>query len=268
MSKVEKEIKVLDIDIKETQEKLKEIGANFVEKSIQKLFTYDTPTIYHRYKEIKILINSEDNIMQEVNKEKFINLAYEIFDLFSKEEENLFFSLFEVSSLSELEKLNLNDLATALQNQKVDDLFSKFLINENKWIRLRQTNDKTTLTVKHIFDKKVEDIQYVKECEILVNDLNETNELLSKLGLVSRNYQEKRRTSYTYKTAEIEIDEWPLLKPYMEIESDDEDVIQEILEGLGYTNKKIVSTNTAALYKEIGIDVLKQKNLKFSEKHE
>ena len=83
------------------------------------------------------------------------------------------------------------------------------------------------------------------------------------MGIVNRNYQEKIRYSFVYKTAEIELDEWPLLEPYMEIECDNEKVIEEIIESLNLHNKEIVSLNTEQLYKRKGIDILKISDLSF-----
>lgn len=266
MNKIEKEIKVLDINKKEIINKLNSLGAKYVEETTQKIYVYDIPSIYSRFLEIKQLILNIDNIMKEVSKEKFILLANEVFDLFSNQQEEEFLKILKITDVSKLENIEISNLKKILQNKKLDNLLSDFLINENKWIRLRQTNDKTTLTIKHIINKKNNNFQYVKECEIKVNDLLEANELLNQLAIFSRNYQEKIRTSYTYKDAEIEIDEWPDLKPYLEIECDNEKTIKEIISNLDLGKNKIVSVNTNELYKEIGIDILKVKNLSFNKK--
>ena len=159
-----------------------------------------------------------------------------------------------------LEKVHAKFEWDHLQKRYVYDFIPKI---DGKWIRLRKSNDKIELTVKHIYKKNYSKIQKVKEMEIGVTDLEETNRILESIGLSKRNYQEKRRHSYTYKDAEIEIDEWPMLDPYMEIECDDEDLINEIIDKLNLSNKRIESLNTEALYVEKGIDVLKIGKLKF-----
>lgn len=130
--------------------------------------------------------------------------------------------------------INKLNLSNTLLNQ-----VNKLEINPNKWIRLRKSNDKVELIVKHVYEKNSDKTQKVKEFEIVVFDLEETNNLLQKLGVVRRNYQEKIRYSYTYKSAEIEIDIWPQLEPYVEIECDDNEIIEEIINLLGYANKKL-----------------------------
>ena len=53
MSKIEKEYKILNIDVDVIKNKLKEIGTTFIEKKKQKIYVYDIPTLYYRYLEIK-----------------------------------------------------------------------------------------------------------------------------------------------------------------------------------------------------------------------
>ena len=59
------------------------------------------------------------------------------------------------------------------------------------------------------------------------------------------------------------MDLWPNLEPYMEIECDDVDVMNEIISQLKLKSNRIVSMNTEQLYKEKGVDILKMPELKF-----
>ena len=81
---------------------------------------------------------------------------------------------------------------------------------------------------------------------------------------MKRNYQEKIRYSYSYDSASIEIDIWPMLEPYIEIECDDLNLIEKIVSILELDNQKIVSCNTEKLYEEIGIDIKSIPELKFN----
>ena len=87
--------------------------------------------------------------------------------------------------------------------------------------------------------------------------------MLNSLGICKRNYQEKIRYSFVYKDAQIEIDIWPMLEPYLEIECDNDITVEEILEKLNLKANEIVSTNTESLYKRKNIDVLEISTLKF-----
>ena len=103
------------------------------------------------------------------------------------------------------------------------------------------------------------------EYEISTNSFEDTNLLLNALGLIRRNYQEKIRHSFIYKDAKIEIDKWPIINPYLEIECDDENVIREVIKLLELDKYDIVSLNTTDVYKRSGIDILSMPELRFED---
>ena len=264
MEKFEKEVKVLNINIDKMIEQLKLLGANFKEKKFQKIYVYDIPTLYYRYLEALELLNSDNKLIIQTNIKKLSIVFDEFKDLVSNEELEKIYTDMNITDFDELLNLNKNEIIKKLNNSEVfNKQISNKLINPNKWIRLRKSNEKTELTLKQIYEKNSSAIQKVKEYEIAVSNLFETNALLNEIGIVSRNYQEKRRYSFEYKTAKIELDEWPLLEPYMEIECDNENIINEIIKKLNLSNKEIVSLNTEQLYKRKGINILEISNLKF-----
>lgn len=264
MAKLEKEIKILDIDVEDTRKKLDNIAATFKSKKDQKIYTYDIMTINYRFEEAILLLKSDNELLKTTATKKLAIVLDEFEDLVSDEKLKLILGELGVDSFSNLLS---KDASVILEKILCPNLLlteiKKLEINPNKWVRLRKSNDKVELTVKHIYDKSDDKIQKVKVFEIQVSDLEETNKLLEELGLVRRNYQEKIRYSYVYKSAKIELDIWPNLEPYMEIECDDEEVIDEIITLLEFKDKKIVSMNTESLYKEKGIDILKISDLKF-----
>lgn len=265
MSKLEKEVKILDININETMEQLKMIGASFKGKKNQKIYVYDIPTIYYRFLEAVELLKSDNELVVITNIKRLSIIFDEFVDLISDDELKNIYADMHINDFNELLTMNKNDIISKLKNSELlNKKISDKLINPNKWVRLRKSNEKIELTLKHIYEKNSYDIQKVKEYEIGVSDLSETNLLLNEMGIVNRNYQEKIRYSFAYKDAEIELDEWPLLEPYMEIECDNEKIIKEIIEGLNFENKEIVSLNTEQLYKRKGIDILKIADLSFN----
>ena len=263
MAKLEKEIKILDVDVEIMRKKLEKIGAEYKGRKNQKIYVYDIPTLYYRYLEIRELLKSESSIIINANKKKLETLILEYQDLVDENELTLIEKQFGLDSVEKILEKSISEIVIFLENSIVEKSFEKFMINENKWLRLRQSNDKVMLTSKHILEKNKTNFQNVVETEIEVSTLEETNLLLESLGLAKRSYQEKTRYSYKYKSAEIEIDIWPLLKPYIEIECDDENTINEIVELLGVSDKEIVSLNTEQLYKRINIDVHSMSELKF-----
>ncbi len=263
MSKFEKEIKVLDINVDNIKEKLEKLGAENKGKKDQKIYVYDIPTLYYRYLEIRELLKVDSPILVNTNIKKLEVLIREFKDLVNSEDLEDLNKKYELNSLEEILNKSIQEITKFLDDKDTESLFTKLKINPNKWVRLRQSNNKSVLTSKHILEKNTSNFQNVIETEFEVSDLEEANLFLESIGIARRSYQEKIRYSYIYKSAEIEIDIWPLIKPYMEIECDDENIINEIIEKLELNNYEIVSLNTEQLYKRIGIDVHSMSELKF-----
>lgn len=263
MAKYEKEIKILNIKVDDIENKLKSIGAVFKNEKTQKIYTYDIPTLYYRYLEIKELLKTSNNLLYNTTLIKLNTLLAEIEDLISNDRLSSFYKENGIANLTDVSHLPKEKILEIVNSDAMIKLFENNLINPNKWLRLRQSNDKVELTVKHVFEKEESSIQKVLETEINVSSLSEANLLLESVGLARRNYQEKIRKSYTYKNAEIEIDIWPMLEPYMEIECDEEETINELINLLELNENRIVSVNTSHLYKEKGIDIQNISELKF-----
>ena len=249
----EKEIKILDIDVRMAEQKLHNFGAEFMFKTKQKIYTYDLPTIAHRLRECIDMLRKKNNPLVILSyKQKLKNLLVEAEDLLPDSDDSSVLNRYNITKLPEIVDVvsDIDEFARLPIVEKIQ----KMLINTNKWVRLRDTNGKVTLTVKHVFNKNKESVQKVAEYEIDVGSVDDTDRLLTALGFVKRNVQEKVRTQYKYKDAEIDIDIWPKLKPYIEIESSNTDLYQEIINGCDFNDKEIVSCNTEELYRRIGIN--------------
>lgn len=137
--------------------------------------------------------------------------------------------------------------------------------DQSRWIRLRESSaltagTKTTLTVKHI---RHDGIDGTDEVEVTVDDFERTNELLGMLGFRPKGYQENRRTSYLLDGAEVEVDEWPGIPAYMEVEGIDRQHVIEVAALLGFRRSELTSENTVAVYARYGIDLSAITELKF-----
>lgn len=261
--KFEKEVKILDIDIDDAIERLKKIGAEFKGKKEQKIYVYDVPTIYYRYLEICELLKSSNKLMVTTNIGKLKILLEELVDLIPDNELKKLENELGVEDIINITDLPVNEMIEKLENEIFLKQVANYKINPNKWIRLRKSNDKIELTTKHVFEKKNMKVQAVGEREINTSSFEETNNILESIGILKRSYQEKVRYTYKFNGADIEIDIWPMLKPYIEIECEDVSIIEDIIEKLEYTNKEIVSINTQQLYNSIGINLQEISELKF-----
>jgi adenylate cyclase class 2 len=131
-----------------------------------------------------------------------------------------------------------------------------------KWIRLRTNGIKSTLTIKDLQDKSI--VGGMKELEIVVSDFDKTNDILKELGYNHRAYQENKRTIYNLDDVEFDIDTWPMIPTYVEIEGPSEEKVLEIVEKLGYDKKDIVTLGVVGIYREkYNIDCESYKELKF-----
>ncbi len=88
---------------------------------------------------------------------------------------------------------------------------------ENSYFRLRDEGNKQTFTYKHI--SSTLDIHAVKEIETEVKDFHAMQEMLALAGLKSKAFQETYREVWQiHNMIYLMLDEWPGLKPFIEIE--------------------------------------------------
>ncbi|MEY7972575.1 class IV adenylate cyclase [Saccharomonospora xinjiangensis] len=124
--------------------------------------------------------------------------------------------------------------------------------DRSKWIRLRDTGDETTLTVKQITSDAIDGTH---EIEVGVDDFAATNALLNVLGFTAKSYQETKRTSFILDGAQVEIDTWPQIPPYLEIEAGSKDEVIRVAGLLGHTEADLTGENTIKIYARYGIDL-------------
>lgn len=124
--------------------------------------------------------------------------------------------------------------------------------DHSKWIRLRDTGDEITLTVKQITSDAIDGTH---EIEVSVDDFAATNALLGVMGFTAKSYQETKRTSFIVDGAQVEIDTWPQIPPYLEIEAGSKDEVVRVAGLLGYTEDNLTGENTIKIYARYGIDL-------------
>jgi adenylate cyclase class 2 len=132
--------------------------------------------------------------------------------------------------------------------------------DESKWIRLRDTGDGSTLTVKQITSDAIDGTH---EIEVSVDDFTTTNALLGMLGFTAKSYQETKRSSFILDGAQVEIDTWPQIPPYLEIEAGSKDEVIRIAQLLGYNETDLTGENTIKIYAHYGIDLNAIPELRF-----
>lgn len=134
--------------------------------------------------------------------------------------------------------------------------------DQSRWIRLRDTGSGATLAVKEIHH---DGIDGTDEVEVGVDSFEVATELLRKLGFIPRGYQENRRTSFALEGARLEIDEWPMIPPYLEIEADSRADVVRVAGVLGYHEADLTSENTVSVYARYGIDLMRLNQVSFTD---
>jgi hypothetical protein len=198
--------------------------------------------------------------------QKIINIISYIKPTFNQEEKEYFKELFGYEEIDKYIEENINNIyISKLEDRKIlkiiEDTGNRFF----KWIRLRQDGEIVEITIKYIYSNKANyNIDEVKEIEIKTDNFEMANKLIEEMGYYRKKLAEKKRDSYSYQGMDIEIDEWPLLEPYIEIEGTNIDKIYELANLLGYSKEQTRVMNTEDVYLEKGIDLSKYEEMTFN----
>lgn len=134
---------------------------------------------------------------------------------------------------------------------------------KGRWIRLRSNGNEVTLTLKEIKSLQIDGTQ---ELEIVVSDFYETNRILNKLGYLPRTFQENFRIEYRFDNVTFDIDKWPGIPAYLEIEGDSEQSVLKALEMLNYSPNSYTTNDVDKIYNDVyGIVLDNIKQLHFSD---
>ena len=161
--------------------------------------------------------------------------------------------------IKRLEELHATKEWDSLQRRYVYDFNPK---EENKWIRLRTNGERTTLTIKNIVTSKIDGTQ---ELEIEVDSFERTHLILKELGYEAKGYQENRRVQYSLNGVEVDIDYWPLIPTYLEIEGPTEEAVYNAVEALSYSIDDCTTRDVEGIYLDYGYDLKTIYDLKLEE---
>jgi adenylate cyclase class 2 len=116
----------------------------------------------------------------------------------------------------------------------------------DSWIRVRDEGDKVTLTyktsVEHSFGGAT-------EIEVEVSDYQKTVDIFEASGLEVTTRQETKRETWKLGEAEVVLDVWPWLEPFIEIEAPSEEIVKQTAELLGQKWKDAVFGSVTTAYR-------------------
>ena len=150
----------------------------------------------------------------------------------NKEIEAKFLEINKDDLIAKLIKLGARDLGEDLVKEIIfyDKEFK--MRRDKQFVRLRQMRGQNYVTYKDHGDETV--IDRIEEIGFAASDFDKARQFLQAVGLVAFRQQEKRRHMLLLDNATVDIDTWPNIPTYVEIESDAEDKVKKAALDLGF----------------------------------
>lgn len=127
------------------------------------------------------------------------------------------------------------------------------------WARVRDEADKITMSLKVVDGDKIHN---QKEVLLIVDSLENAESFLTGIGCKKKAYQENKRELWRFDGADITIDEWPFLEPFVEIEGKSEESVKKIAGKLGFDYSKALFCSVDTLYNMkygVAVDIINNK---------
>jgi adenylate cyclase class 2 len=154
---------------------------------------------------------------------------------------------------------------TVLQKRWTFDFPGRPLEKKRAWVRIRDTGDgKLWMAYKnHKITKKA--VADCDEVEFEIKDEQKAIAFLEALGMKQKSYQETRRTRYELNNLEFDLDEWPMIDPFIEIEGESEESVMNGVELLGFSKSDTFQGHAGDIYEDEGIKWRAMKRIVFDE---
>lgn len=115
----------------------------------------------------------------------------------------------------------------------------------NGWARVRDEGSRITMSYKQLDDRS---FQGTKEVSLVIDNFKQGCAFMGALGLQQISYQETKRESWKLGDVEIDLDEWPWAKPYMEIEGKSEEAVRSVAQQLGLDWSRVMHGSVEVVY--------------------
>ena len=148
-------------------------------------------------------------------------------------------------------RLGARKIDHCLVHERIYDFPNNRIKKKDDIFRIRQCGKRTEVTYKSN-SQKDEDFLEHDEYETTVANFDTMCKIAELLGMEVVKDREKKRTSYIWRNVKFEIDKYPTIPPYLEIEATKKD-IKIALKKLGYSMKdttNMASTKVLKYYKK------------------
>jgi adenylate cyclase class 2 len=169
----------------------------------------------------------------------------------STEIETRFLEIDKEKLVLKLKSLNAVDMGEVKLNEII--FYDKDLnwMNENKFIRLRKKNDSIKLTFKSNKEQKVDS---AKEIEFSVSSMDDAKLFLEAVGFVQYRIVEKYRHTFKLDGVTLDIDTWPKIPVYVELEGNSVEDLKKVADKLGLAWKNRFDGDARYVFKKYGFD--------------
>jgi len=117
-----------------------------------------------------------------------------------------------------------------LMRRTVFDYPDRKLSSKRAWVRLREELDGSVeLVLKQVVDDK---LGQTFEQPLIVNDYESAQQFLISIGLEIKAEQQSKREVWRLDDTEIMLDEWPWVRPFIEIEAPTEHGVRDVADKL------------------------------------
>ncbi len=117
--------------------------------------------------------------------------------------------------------------------------------NNNGWVRVRDEGDKITMSYKQLNDRGLDGTH---EVQLTIDNFEAAGDFLQAVGLKRNVFQVTKRESWRLDEFEIELDEWPWVKPYVEMEGPDEASLRDLAQKLDLDWSKVCHGSVEIVY--------------------
>ena len=133
---------------------------------------------------------------------------------------------------------------------------------KRKFIRLRTDGKKTTLTYK---TNEKQEIDSAREINLEVSDFDKCAEFMQCAEMVINRQNEKKRHTFELGEVTVDIDTWPKIPAYAELEGPSIESLKDVCEKLGLNWGQRFDADAAGVMKQSGYDIFKLKKVTFTE---
>lgn len=170
-----------------------------------------------------------------------------------------FLKIDPVETRKKLKKLGAKKVFERLFRRKIYDYPDWRLNSGGSWLRIRDEGEQVTMTYKQRLGKNLDSTgkindEGMEEVEVVVDNFENTCLIFEKIGFVCKRYIENRRERWKLNDVTFDLDTYPLIPTYLEIETTSWEKIDEMILSLKLDPKEKKIFSGKQVYMNYGID--------------